>query len=54
MNAKVERLVRQITRARRLGDTAGLAIAWSRLAALARQPGYSRAFDRALRVVDWS
>lgn len=53
MDRTVERLVRQATRARRLGDDVGQMLAMARLTALAGQVGFMRAFDRALTIVDW-
>lgn len=51
-DALVERLMRQLVRARRLGDEAGHAILWGRFEAAIKASGL-RPFDRALAIVDW-
>ncbi|HEX5016593.1 MAG TPA: hypothetical protein VFX15_03285 [Actinomycetes bacterium] len=49
----VERLVRQITAARRRGDDWSEAMFMARLQHAVAQPGGMRALDRALAIVDW-
>jgi len=53
MDRTVERLVRQVTAARRAGDDLTHMLVWSRLIALSGKPGFTRSLDRALDIVDW-
>ena len=52
MDRIVEQLVRQIVAATRRGDDTTRLILWSRLNALATEPGAHRAFGRAIAIVD--